>query len=178
MRNMKSNQQSFFERIEKKIATTEGFPFQTIKRDYGISVVIENNVRINCYETETSLHFHDNRIENYIILKGNVRLYRGTFFENDFEKTVANLDFTDLSPGDKAIIYPKTVHVPINRSLSNDPYILLEIIYGIYDESDVTRVYDMHGRDQELNQKWIDLGYNPRLSVKDLVSKIKEQNKK
>lgn len=166
-------EKDFFNRILKGETYNEGTPFITHnKRSWGYSVVLDANTRIHFIDGEPSAHFHVFRTEEYIMYTGEMDVYRGKLYENDIERTIANLKEIRISAGDKLVIPPKTVHIPINIHPKGSVFI--EISHGPYEESDVTRVYDKNRRDPMLAKKWDSLGYKAGLSIKDLVPLTKK----
>jgi mannose-6-phosphate isomerase-like protein (cupin superfamily) len=165
----------FFERIAKGQATVEGPPFLTHSRHWGASVVLDANTRIHFIEGEPSAHYHKYRTEDYVLYSGEIDVYRGVLHEDDLEKTVLNLKGITLKPGDRVVIPPNTVHIPINRS--DAPSTFIEISHGPYAEEDVVRIYDKNGRDPDLAARWLKLGYKPGVSVKDLIPLIKDKRR-
>ncbi|GEM_PF-5232889 len=165
----------FFERIERGEALIEGPPYIVHKRSWGFSVVLDANTRFHFIEGEPSLHFHRYRTEDYILYSGDILVYRGQIYEGDLEKTVANLREVRISPGDRIVIPPRTVHIPINLSPGGSSFI--EISHGPYAEEDVERVYDKNGREPSLLKKWTELGYQAGTGVKDLIPLAKDKIK-
>ncbi|OGG58851.1 hypothetical protein A2765_00520 [Candidatus Kaiserbacteria bacterium RIFCSPHIGHO2_01_FULL_56_24] len=161
----------YFDRIEKGEAYVEGSPYITHQRHWGSSVVLDANTRIHFIVGEPSAHFHKYRTEDYILHAGDMVVYRGPVFEGDLEKTISNLEEVHLRPGDRVVIPPQTVHIPINSSPEGSTFV--EISHGPYAEEDIVRVYDKNGRDSELVKKWLELGYEEGISVKDLIPLIR-----
>ncbi len=166
----------FFDRIENKQALVEAAQYLVTRRHWGFSIVLDANTRIHSAKGEPSVHFHRYRTEDYILYSGEMIVYRGKYWENDLEKTVANLEPVKLIPGDKVVMPPNTVHIPI--SLGDEPAVFIEISHGPYEESDIERIYDKNARDPELVKRWSALGYEPGVSVVDLVEMIKRKLKK
>lgn len=162
----------FWYRLNHKKAHVEGFPHKVIARTWGSSVILDANTRLHYISGEPSLQVHTERTEEYILLAGMLVVYRGTLYKNDLERTVAHLKSMILKPGDKIIIAPGTVHVPVNIS-SGESSVLIEISHGIYDEGDINRIYDQNGRDAPLKESWMALGYPSGLSIKDLVPLVR-----
>ena len=162
----------FFTHIENK-NKIEGAPYIVDKRHWGTAVTLDANTRVNYIFDEPSLHFHTHRTEDYILYSGEMEVYRGTWYENDLEKTVAGLEATHMIPGDRVIIAPGIVHIPINLSPEGSTFI--EVSHGPYAEKDVIRVYDKSGRDIDLAKKWQSLGYQAEVGVKELITLIKNK---
>ena len=160
----------FFKRIEKKEASIEGPEFVIQKRHWGFSVVLDANTRIHSICDEPSAHFHRYRTEDYILYSGEMTVYRGENFDEDPERTIGGLKPAILAPGDKIVLPPGIVHVPINTGKENA--VFLEISHGPYEEADIKRVYDKNGRDAELAATWRALGYKAGVGIKDLISLI------
>lgn len=165
----------FFERIEKGSAHVEGYSYLIHQRSWGSSVVLDAHTRIYFINNdgEPSAHFHRNRTEDYILHTGEIEVYRGQWYEGDPEKTIAHLQGTRMFPGDRIVIPPHLVHVPINRSPHGSVFI--EISHGPYAEGDIERVYDKQGRDIELTKKWSSLGYETGISITDLILLVKNK---
>jgi len=163
--------EEFFERIKNGLSSVEGIPYKTyLERVWGDSVVLDANTRLHRLTGEPSVQFHQSRTEEYVLCIGEMVVYRGTLHEDDPEKTVASLERTFMLPGDRIVIPPKTVHVPIPISESVS---FIEVSHGNYEESDVTRIYDKSGRNSELDQRWISMGYDQGLSIVDLIPLVK-----
>lgn len=163
----------FFKNIEKATAKIEGAPFIVQKRHWGFSVVLDANTRLHLIAGEPSVHFHRYRTEDYILFSGEMVVYRGKNIAGNLEKTVANLEPTKLAPGDRVIVLPNIVHIPVN--LKSEPAVFFEISHGPYAEEDVERIYDKNGRDSSLVQRWSDLEYKEGMSVKDLISQVRNK---
>ena len=161
----------FFGRIEKGTALVEGPTFISIKSSWGSSVILDANTRIHFIEGEPSTHFHRFRTEDYILYNGDMVVYRGIYHEGDLERTVANLRATKMSPGDRVVMLPNTVHIPINLSPTGSTF--FEVSHGPYEESDIERIYDKSGRDPDLAKKWSELGYEEGSSIIDLIPLVK-----
>lgn len=167
-------EKAFFKGIENG-GNVEGPSFIVEKRHWGTAVTLDANTRVNSISDEPSLHFHTHRTEDYILYSGEMEVYRGAWHEGDLEKTVGGLVATKLQPGDRVVITPGTVHIPIN--LSSEGSVFIEISHGPYAEKDVVRVYDKTGRDAELAKKWQDLGYEQGVGVRELIAIIKSNGK-
>jgi len=168
----------FFDRIEEESANIEGAPYITHSgRGWGSSIVLDANTRIHFIDGEPSAHFHKYRTEDYILYTGEIAVFRGKLYEGDKERTVANMKEVRMSPGDRVVMPPKTVHIPIN--LHPGGSVFFEISHGPYEEEDVERIYDKNGRNPELTKEWSELGYEQLMSIKDLIpligNRIKEK---
>ena len=163
----------FFNRIKKGSAHIEGAPFIVSDRHWGFSVVLDANTRIHFIEGEPSAHLHKYRTEDYILQDGVMEVYRGIFYEGDLEKTIANLEVIKMSPGDRVVMPPNMVHIPVNVSPTGS--IFAEISHGPYEEGDIERVYDKNARSLELAEKWSALGYKKGISIVDLIVLIKNK---
>lgn len=162
----------FFERIKDGSVLLEGAPYIIHKRRWGFSVVLDANTRIHFINGECSAHFHRYRTEDYILYTGEIEVFRGEFYEEDLEKTVANLKRVKMVPGDRIVIPPKTVHIPINMYPGGS--VFFEISHGPYAEEDIERIYDKNCKDPKLAKKWSGLGYKKKISIKDLIPLIKK----
>ncbi len=172
---MNAMDKNFFERIENGTATIENPPFIVQKRHWGFSVTLDANTRIHLIMGEPSVHFHRYRTEDYILYSGEMVVYRGKNFDGDLEKIVANLKPIRLTPGDKVVILPNIVHIPIN--VGSEAAVFIEISHGPYAEEDVERVYDQSARDPKLAKKWSKLGYKKGMAIKDLIPVVKNKLK-
>ena len=162
---------SFFERIEKGEAAVEGPKYPVTKRHWGFSVVLDANTVINALnDGEPSVHYHRIRTEEYILYSGKMDVYRARNVEGDIEKTIASMVPTRLLPGDRVVIEPHMVHVPVNAG--KEIAMFIEISHGAYLEKDIERIYDATGRDAALAATWAGLGYKPGLGIKDLISVV------
>ena len=161
----------FFRRIEKESALAEGFTFPVTKRHWGTAITLDANTRVNLIHGEPSAHFHRLRTEEYILYAGTMVVYRGKYFEGNLEKTVANLQGTPMKPGDKVVISPGTVHIPL--TMGKDGAVFIEVSHGPYEDADIVRIYDQSGRNAELVATWTKLGHKQGLSIKDLMKKMR-----
>ncbi len=157
----------FFNRIEKDEARPEGSSHLVTKRSWGSTVVLDANTRVNFILQEPSAHFHIHRTEDYILYTGEMDVYRGVWYEGDLRRTVAGLIATRMLPGDRVVIAPHIVHIPIN--ISPEGSVFIEVSHGPYVEEDVHRVYDKGGRDVALLGQWSALGYEAGISITDLI---------
>ncbi len=162
--------EEFFKRIEKGQTLSEGFTFPITKRHWGTAITLDANTRVNSISGEPSAHFHRIRTEEYILVSGAMTVYRGDYFDGNLKKTVGGLVGVAMKPGDKVVIYPGIVHIPI--STSKGGAVFIEISHGPYEDSDIVRIYDKTGRDLELASRWKDLGYKGGLGIKELIKKI------
>ncbi|MSR70966.1 hypothetical protein EXS62_02925 [Candidatus Kaiserbacteria bacterium] len=168
-------EKDFFDRIEKKEAHIEALPYLTQARSWGATVVLDANTRVNRIHAEPSAHFHRHRTEEYILYTGAMDVYRGAWYEGDLLRTVAGLTPTAMLPGDRVIIAPHIVHIPINTSPTGSVFI--EVSHGPYADDDIQRVYDKEGRDAALLKGWSALGYEPGISIVDLILQIRAAQK-
>lgn len=160
----------FFARIEKNKALSESHQHIVTKRHWGTAITLDANTRINSLFGEPSAHFHRYRSEEYIVYEGGMILYRGEAYEGDLERTVGNMKPTFLKPGDRAVIEPEVVHIPIPQNKNGAVFI--EVSHGPYEDSDIVRVYDKTGRDAQLAARWAVLGYKEGLGIKNLIRQI------
>lgn len=163
----------FFKKVETKSAYVEKSAYITTKRTWGFSVMLDANACINFIKGEPSAHFHIHRTEDYILYSGELEVYRGKWHPGDLEMTIAGLEKTRLLPGDRVVIHPGTVHIPINLAPSGSVFI--EISHGPYIESDVNRVYDKDGRDIELAKQWSELGYKGGVGITKLIPLVRKK---
>ena len=167
----------FFDRIANGQASIEGPKYATQKRHWGCSVVLDANTVINSLnDGEPSAHFHRMRTEEYVLYSGEMAVYRAENIDNDIERTIANLVPTMFRPGDRVVIVPNIVHIPLN--MGKDPVMFIEISHGPYLENDIQRIYDKSGRDIELAKRWADLGYAKNIGIKDLIIQAKDNIKR
>ncbi len=163
----------FFERIVSSTARVEGTGFICLTRPYGRSVVLDSNTRIHEMLNEPSAHFHRFRTEEYILYSGKMTVYRGPVVPDYPEVSVALLEPTELKPGDRVVIPPFTVHLPINTE--EEPAVFIEVSHGPYEETDIVRVYDKLGRDEDLRNTWQKLGYEAGIGVADLIQATRKK---
>ena len=168
--------ETFFERIQESAAVIEGTSFTVHKRPWGFSIALGTNVCINSITGEPSTHFHRYRTEEYVLFSGQLTVWRGPHLEGDLEQTIAELVPTVMKPGDKILIPPNTVHIPLH--VGPEAAIFFDIYHGEYVEEDVQRVYDKGSRDKAIAQKWAELGYKPGLSIVELIQATKRKLKK
>ena len=164
--------QEFFNRIESQQARAENEAYKNPQKSiWGSSITINPTTRINRINGEGSTHFHKNRGEEYILIDGQIIVYRASLSLENIEKTIASMKETIMNPGDKIFISPNTVHTAINISPQDSTF--LEITHGPYEDNDSHRVYDKAGRDKELANKWSSLGYPQGLSIQELIPLVK-----
>ncbi|HLC90275.1 MAG TPA: hypothetical protein VJI15_00750 [Candidatus Nanoarchaeia archaeon] len=162
----------FFHRITTKQALVEGAPYHEVERAWGASAILDSNTRIHHIIDEPSVQVHSHRTEEYVLVSGSMVVYRGTYYPNDPEKTIANLHAVVMQPGDKVVIPMGMVHAPVNISLEGGST-FIEISHGFYDEEDIKRIYDKKGRDASLKEKWAALRYPSGLSVRELIPLVR-----
>ena len=160
----------FFKRILAGTAVAEESSYLIQTRHWGSAITLDANTRVNSIEGEPSLHFHRHRTEEYILYSGLMTVYRGEYFDGDLKRTVASLVGTELRPGDKVVIHPNVVHIPINKA--SEGSVFIEVSHGPYEDSDIVRVYDKTGRDAALSAAWTTLGVNPGIGVEDLIRSL------
>ena len=94
---------------------------------------------------EMSLQYHPKRTEVYLVLDGELLVYRGRLYPQDLTRTVAELQETRIRRGDNILIERGIVHSPVN--INSTPARVLELSDIIpYDHEDIIRIHDKHGR--------------------------------
>lgn len=163
----------FFDRIDKRKALVEGYPCLATKRHWGTAITLDANTRINVLMGEPSAHFHRIRTEEYILYSGAMTVYRGENIEGDLERTVKGLRPTAMKPGDKIVIAPGEVHIPIKKG--KGPAVFIEISHGPYEDNDIVRIYDKTARDLALAAEWAKLGYKAGTGIEILITQTKRK---
>jgi len=164
----------FFERIITNKAVVEGYPYKAVERSWGTSAILDANTRVFYLTDEPSVQYHTHRTEEFVLVSGKVAVYRGIFYKDNPEKTIAGLQPVVMQPGDKLVIPAGMVHAPVNISPFGGSMVI-EISHGPYDDEDIGRIYDKKGRDASLKEKWTALGYPSSLSVVDLVPLVRHK---
>ena len=144
-----------------------------IIRPHGSAVVLDANTRMNMVVSEPSAHYHRIRTEEYILFSGEMVVFRGPVVEGHPDLSVSLLEPTVLKPGDRVVIPPLTVHLPVNTG--EKPVEFIEVSHGPYDDADIVRIYDKWGRDQVVRQVWEELGYQTGVSILDLIPAAQEK---
>jgi mannose-6-phosphate isomerase-like protein (cupin superfamily) len=100
-----------------------------------------HRAKLLSFHGETSLHFHQQKDEVYLVGCGEGEVYRGTL-RSSVRETIANLERTAVKCGDAVKIVRGTVH-----ALSSSAMMLMDAAYGDDPrEDDIVRVYDRSGR--------------------------------
>ena len=161
----------FFNRI---LNDKTNLGYEVFKKNWGTAIRLNKTTMIIKISEECSVHYHENNTEEYLVLEGKLAVYESQIIEDNFEKTVSNMREIILLPGDRYSPKPKTAHVAVNVNENESIFLELTPQTNIDNDKEI-KVYDKEGRIEELNEYWNNLGYEKGLSIKDLISKVKER---